>query len=52
MKKALIVTSSLVAIAIVGFYVNGKIRKKKFDSNCLKNGGVVEKSGMTCNYKK
>ena len=50
MNKKLIIVAGSLALAFVGYKVISKRKKNKWDENCRKNGGIVEKSGTTCNF--
>jgi len=47
MKKGLIALG-VIGVGVVAYFVINKVRKKKWDEKCVRNGGIVENSGSTC----
>ena len=52
MKKGLIITGSISLLVVLSGYIWMKTKNRKYDKACVSNGGIVEKSGSTCDMIK
>ena len=50
MNKGLIIGIGVTTLLVGGYFIYQYVGNKKFDNQCTSNGGIITKSGSSCDF--